>query len=85
MLTDPAPFGALGVGFGVGFGVGLGDGVLGRSVGELDDEGDFVAVDAGPGVVADPDVDEDPPAGVSLHPASALNSRSTPTTLTIRR
>jgi hypothetical protein len=78
MLTGPAAVD--------GFGVGLADGVLGRSVGELEAEGDLVAVDAGPGVVEDPDVDEDSPAGVvSLHPTSALNSRSTPTTLTIRR
>lgn len=67
-----------------GFAVGLGGGVLDRSVGELEAEGDFVAVDAGPGVREDADV-EDSPAGVSLHPTSALNSRSTPTTLTIRR
>jgi hypothetical protein len=77
MLTGPAAVG--------GLGVGLADGVLSRSVGEVEDAGAFVAVDAGLGVVEDPDVDEDPPVGVSLHPTSALNSRSTPTTLTIRR
>lgn len=77
MLTGPAAVD--------GFAVGLGGGVLDRSVGELEAEGDFVAVDAGPGVREDADVEDSPAGVVSLHPTSALNSRSTPTTLTIRR